>query len=118
MKNMIQRFIILIIASLTALSAKAQGATTLEGGNDYANTGYEVGEIPIQYALTPTGAVTYQVAIDIHPDPEDFHPRLSFCYNSQQRESALGYGWNISGLSGITTWLEQSIMMENHLLSL
>lgn len=102
MKNMIQRFIILIIASLTALSAKAQGATTLEGGNDYANTGYEVGEIPIQYALTPTGAVTYQVAIDIHPDPEDFHPRLSFCYNSQQRESALGYGWNISGLSGIT----------------
>ena len=43
-----------------------------------------------------------QVAIDIHPDPEDFHPRLSFCYNSQQRESALGYGWNISGLSGIT----------------
>ena len=42
MKNMIQRFIILIIASLTALSAKAQGATTLEGGNDYANTGYEV----------------------------------------------------------------------------
>ncbi len=55
MKNMIQRFIILIIASLTALSAKAQGATTLEGGNDYANTGYEVGEIPIQYALTPTG---------------------------------------------------------------
>ena len=55
MKNMIQRFIILIIASLTVLSAKAQGATTLEGGNDYANTGYEVGEIPIQYALTPTG---------------------------------------------------------------
>ena len=115
---MIQRFIILIIASLTALSAKAQGATTLEGGNDYANTGYEVGEIPIQYALTPTGAVTYQVAIDIHPDPEDFHPRLSFCYNSQQREAHWGMGGISVGSPVSPTWLEQSIMMENHLLSL
>jgi hypothetical protein len=40
--------------------------------------------------------------MDIHPDPEEFHPRLSFGYNNQQRESAMGYGWNIGGLSGIT----------------
>jgi len=102
MRNITQKLIILAVALLTALSTKAQEATMLGGGNDYVNAGYDVGEIPIQYALTPTGAVTYQVAIDTHPDPEDFHPRLSFCYNSQQRESALGYGWNISGLSGVT----------------
>lgn len=115
---MIQRFIILIIASLTALSAKAQGATTLEGGNDYANTGYEVGEIPIQYALTPTGAVTYQVAIDIHPDPEDFHPVCRSVTIANNVKAHWGMGGISVGSPVSPTWLEQSIMMENHLLSL
>lgn len=98
MRNITHKFIILGIALLIAISTKAQ--ETVESGD--GNTVYDVGEIPVQYALTPTGAVTYQVPMDIHPDPEEFHPRLSFGYNSQQRESAMGYGWNIGGLSGIT----------------
>lgn len=60
---------------------------------------HDVGKIPVRYALTPTSAVTYQVSVDIHPDPEEFHPHLSFDYNSRQPESAMGYGWNSGGLS-------------------
>lgn len=98
MRNITQKLIILGIAVLVAISTKAQEVMPSGENNDV----YDVGEIPVQYTLTPTGAVTYQVPMDIHPDPEDFHPNLSFGYNSQQRESAIGYGWNIGGLSGIT----------------
>ena len=61
----------------------------------------DVGKIPVQYALSPTGAVTYQVPINVHSAPDGFQPQLSFSYNSQQNESALGYGWTIGGLSAI-----------------
>ena len=99
MRNITQKIIILGIALLVAISTRAQQEAVASEGR---NSACDVGEIPVQYALTPTGAVTYQVPMDIHPDPEEFHPRLSFGYNSQQRESAMGYGWNIGGLSGIT----------------
>lgn len=102
MRNITQKLIILGIALMTAISTKAQVATLSSVSNENSQGGYDVGEIPVQYSLTPTGAVTYQVPLDIHPDAEEFQPRLSFAYNSQQRESTLGYGWNIGGLSGIT----------------
>ena len=118
MKNMIQRFIILIIASLTVLSAKAQGATTLEGGNDYANTGYEVGEIPIQYALTPTGAVTYRWQSIFIPIRKTFTPVCRSVTIANNVKAHWGMGGISVGSPVSPTWLEQSIMMENHLLSL
>ncbi len=95
MRNRLQKLIILGIALLIAISTRAQDATPSGNSND-------VGEIPVQYALTPTGAVTYQVPMDVYPEPEGFYPKLSFNYNSQQRESAMGYGWNIGGLSAIS----------------
>lgn len=61
-----------------------------------------VGEIPIQYALSPTGAVTYNVPIDIVREPGGFQPALSLSYNSQSGVGLAGWGWNIGGLSVIS----------------
>ena len=36
----------------------------------------DVGKIPVQYALSPTGAVTYQVPINVHSAPDGFQPQL------------------------------------------
>ena len=89
---------IMTTALLLSLSGKAQVAVVSNSDSKK----YDVGEIPVEYSLTPSGAVSYTIPIDVHPDTEEFQPHLSFMYNSQQRETALGYGWNISGLSGIT----------------
>lgn len=89
---------IMATALLLSLSGKAQVAVVSNSDSKK----YYVGEIPVEYSLTPSGAVSYTIPIDVHPDTEEFQPHLSFMYNSQQRETALGYGWNISGLSGIT----------------
>ena len=89
---------IMTTALLLSLSGKAQVAVVSNSDSKK----YDVGAIPVEYSLTPSGAVSYTIPIDVHPDTEEFQPHLSFMYNSQQRETALGYGWNISGLSGIT----------------
>lgn len=92
--NITSKIKILVAGLLIALPTQAHISTL--GDNT------DVGEIPVQYALSPTGAVTYQIPINIPTDPDGFQPQLSFSYNSQQNESALGYGWNIGGISAIS----------------
>ena len=97
MRNITQRLIILGITLLVVLSTKAQGAVALKD----VDVSCDVGEIPVQYTLSPTGAVTYQVPMNIHSASNGFQPQLSFSYNSQQTESVLGYGWSMAGMSSV-----------------
>ena len=61
-----------------------------------------VGEIPIQLGVSPTGAVTYSVPIEIYPGVHGMQPQLAIAYNSMAGNGLLGMGWNISGLSSIS----------------
>lgn len=61
-----------------------------------------VGEIPIKSGLSPTGARTYDVPLDIYSGVRGFQPQLSISYNSQQGNGVMGVGWSLSGLSAIS----------------
>ena len=58
----------------------------------------EVGEIPINSGVLPSGAKTYEIPISVYPGMNDFTPNISLVYNSQQGNSTLGMGWSISGM--------------------
>ena len=60
------------------------------------------GAMPGAPAVTPTGALTYQVPISLPPGIANMVPQLAITYNSQSGMGKLGMGWNISGLSSIT----------------
>ena len=60
-----------------------------------------VGEIPLSYGLSGSGARTYSIPIYTAPDIK-YAPSLSLVYNSQGGYGYGGYGWNIGGLSAIT----------------
>lgn len=60
-----------------------------------------VGQIPIMSGTTPHGAKTYSVPLDLYPGVHDLTPELTLSYNSQNTNSLLGFGWNISGLPQI-----------------
>lgn len=60
-----------------------------------------VGEIGITSGVTPTGARTYNIPIDLYPGINGFAPSLSLAYNSQQSTSIMGQGWSLAGLSSI-----------------
>ncbi len=62
---------------------------------------YDVGAIPLQYGVSPTGARTYSIPIATAPDIK-YAPTLAFVYNSQGGYGYGGYGWDLAGFSAIT----------------
>ncbi len=66
------------------------------------DTSMEVGEIAIISGTSKTGAKTYEIPIEVTSGINDLQPSISLSYNSQQGNSILGYGWNLSGIPMIS----------------
>ena len=52
--------------------------------------------------VTPSGAFTYSVPIEIVQGTNGMQPNLELTHNSQNGNGILGVGWSISGLGSIT----------------
>jgi hypothetical protein len=56
---------------------------------------------PSTFSVTPQGAASYQVPIQVAPGIAGVEPKLSFAYSSQGSNGIMGVGWSLSGLSSI-----------------
>lgn len=72
-----------------------------EGQNSHNKT-LEVGSIHGVSGVSPTGASTYTIPIQVPAGAGGLAPQLSLSYNSQLRKTYMGYGWQVSGLSSIS----------------
>jgi len=73
---------------------KVDSTGTLDGG-------YVVGTIPGQYGVSPSGAATYTIPIEVPKGNLGMEPQLTVNYNSQAGNGIMGRGWNLGGLSSI-----------------
>ncbi|HET6725359.1 MAG TPA: SpvB/TcaC N-terminal domain-containing protein, partial [Gammaproteobacteria bacterium] len=61
-----------------------------------------VGAIPAHFAVTPTGAATYSIPINLPPGINGLTPHLGLAYSSGAGNGWAGYGWSLAGFSAIT----------------
>lgn len=61
-----------------------------------------VGSIPGEYSVSPSGAATYTIPIEVIQGINGMQPNISLVYNSQTGNGIAGWGWNIGGLSMIS----------------
>ncbi|GHT19026.1 hypothetical protein FACS189429_6260 [Bacteroidia bacterium] len=69
--------------------------------NFNVDTRMSTGEIPINISVSPVGAVTANIPIDIESAGNGYQPDICLSYSSQSGNGLAGYGWNISGVSMI-----------------
>jgi hypothetical protein len=60
------------------------------------------GKLAGQFNVSPSGAATYSIPIQVPPGIGGLEPKISLEYNSQAGSGVAGVGWNIGGLSAIT----------------
>jgi hypothetical protein len=94
---------IFLLAALifSALGANAAVDNTYVPNSVAIDKTKEVGEIPFTSTVSPTGAMTYTVPIEVYPGIRDMQPQPALSYNHLSGNGLLGAGWNLSGLSSI-----------------
>ncbi len=69
---------------------------------DFSESNTVVGSIPGSASVTPTGASTYQIPIEVPSGINGMQPKFAIGYSSQGGFGALGIGWDVSGISEIS----------------
>ena len=62
----------------------------------------EVGTLPGAVSVSPSGAATYTMPIELPEGRAGMNPSLALTYNSQGGNGLLGMGWNLTDLSAIS----------------
>ncbi len=60
-----------------------------------------VGTTSAKFGVTPGGAASYSIPIAMPKGTADMQPKLALQYNSRDRNSVMGVGWKVTGLSYI-----------------
>ena len=88
------------LPELNESSPSVQPKRNIASKSSAAN--YSAGSTMGTTDVTPSGALSYTIPIEVPPGIQDQIPAISLNYNSQGGNGVAGFGWNLSGISKIT----------------
>jgi len=88
---------ILFLCAVMILCMLLANVSTIQAQNSNP-----VGAIPGVIDVSPMGAATYTIPIEVVPGTQGMQPNLSIVYNSMGGIGLLGMKWNLTGMSAIT----------------
>lgn len=92
----------LICCLFIANHSIASTVSFTDGLSRQLSTSNQVGSIPGNYSVSPTGSAQYSFPIQTPPGINGLTPSLGISYSSNAGNGLLGWGWNLSGLMSIT----------------
>ncbi|MDR1090409.1 MAG: FG-GAP-like repeat-containing protein [Prevotella sp.] len=90
----------LITTGIIGYSSEEFGYTDIP--NAYSSDTDPVGAVGGNFNVSPTGAATISIPIEVPQGVGGMQPSLAIVYNSQSGNGVAGWGCNLSGLSAIT----------------
>jgi RHS repeat-associated protein len=91
----------IIKINITGNTSSEYGYTYIPSTYD-TNSGTAVGGMGGHFGISPMGGATYSIPIEVPVGVGGLQPQLSIVYNSQAKNSLVGYGFNMLGFSSIT----------------
>ncbi|NCA86720.1 MAG: hypothetical protein EOM83_14310, partial [Clostridia bacterium] len=91
-------FVAFLATSCTGISAQNGEDKSL---NPIDGKTISVGTLPGGFNISPTGAATYTIPLDLPPGRAGMTPEIALSYNSQTSDGVMGKGWGIAGWSYI-----------------
>lgn len=88
-------------ASLLARADDALGTASEDEVDPNVAESIALSQLEPEWQVTPNGALSYSVPIDIPPGRHGMQPKLSLVYNSSAGNGLAGMGWSLAGLPGI-----------------
>ncbi len=73
------------------------------------------GAVAGAFAVTPSGAASYSVALALPPGRGDMTPQLGLVYDSSNRQELLAEGWQLQGFSYISRCVRPAVPPSAHL---
>lgn len=101
-REFVRKYIAFMKSHIVQVIGKNNFAPVLPASGEFAET-QSIGKIAFQHSVTLDGAATGSIPLWVPPGRQGMQPSLALTYSSRSGNGPLGAGWQLTGLSAVST---------------
>lgn len=101
-REFVRKHTVFVKSHIVQVIGKNNFAPVLPASGEFAET-QSIGKIAFQHSVTLDGAATGSIPLWVPPGRQGMQPSLALTYSSRSGNGPLGAGWQLTGLSSVST---------------